>query len=81
MPTLTIRDVSEDILCELKARAALHGRSIQAEVSDILAAAVHPVRMGDSLWKLGREIGLTEPDVEKIENGRDRLPARPIDLY
>ena len=78
MPTLTIRDMSEDLLHGLKDLAAAHGRSVQAEVRIILAAAVQPKCMGDALWRLGREIGLTEAEVMEIESSRYRNPADPV---
>ncbi len=40
MPTLTIRNLTEDVHRALRLRAASHGRSVEAEVREILAAAV-----------------------------------------
>lgn len=78
MPALHIRNLPEDVHQGLKALAASHGRSTEAEVRDILASAVNPLRMGAALWELGREIGLTADEAEKIESGRDRTPAEPM---
>lgn len=81
MPALTIRNLSDDIHRALKARAASHGRSTEAEVRDILAAAVKPEgrkRVGQALWELGRELNLTDEDVAVIEASRDRTPAEPM---
>lgn len=78
MPALHIRNLPEDIHLGLKALAASHGRSTEAEVREILAMAVTPLRMGDALWELGREIGLTADEVDQIDAGRDRTPAEPL---
>ena len=62
------------------AQAAAHGRSTEAEVRDILARAVNPperVKMGEALAQLGRRLGLTNADVEALEQTRDRTPAQP----
>lgn len=62
-------------------RAALHGRSTEAEVREILAVAVKPesrVRMGDALVVLGRDIGLTNEDFEVFDRVRDKQPAVPM---
>lgn len=40
MSTLTIRNVSEDTHARLRARAASHGHSVEAEVRQILDQAV-----------------------------------------
>jgi len=40
MPTLTVRQLDDDIYRDLKAQAEASGRSMEAEVRDILASAV-----------------------------------------
>lgn len=40
MPTLTIPDVDDDLARRLRTRAAVHGRSMEAEAKSILADAV-----------------------------------------
>jgi plasmid stability protein len=40
MPTLTIRNVDADVKQKLRMRAARHGRSIEAELREILKKAV-----------------------------------------
>jgi plasmid stability protein len=77
---LTIRNLPDDVHRALRVRAALHGRSTEAEVRDILASAVKPearVRMGDALATLGREIGLTDDDLETMIQTRNKTPAEP----
>jgi plasmid stability protein len=39
MPNLLIRNLDEDVLKQLKAAAKAHGRSLQAEVHDVLRNA------------------------------------------
>lgn len=76
MAILTIRKVPDDVHRALRVRAARHGRSVEAEVREILAAAVKPekrVRMGDALAAIGRKIGLTQEDVAVLESLRDKM--------
>lgn len=39
MPDVLIRDLDEDVLKQLKAAAKAHGRSLQAEIHDVLRRA------------------------------------------
>ncbi|OQX20655.1 MAG: plasmid stabilization protein [Desulfobulbaceae bacterium A2] len=78
MAMLTVRNLPDNVHRALRMRAAVHGRSTEAEVRDILADAVKPsIRAGDALAALGREIGLTNEDVELLEQARDKTPAQP----
>lgn len=81
MAMLTIRNLPDEVHRALRVRAAENGRSTEAEVRDILASAVKPearVRMGEALAALGREIGITERDIEILNRTRDRKPAEPL---
>ena len=81
MSMLTVRNIPDDVHRALKARAAKHGRSTEAEVRDILALAVKPdtrVRLGDALGALSRQIGLTNEDIDALDQTRDRKPAEPL---
>ena len=81
MAMLTVRKLPDDVHRALKVQAALHGRSTEAEVREILAVAVLPetrVRLGDALAALGRDIGLTNEDIEALDKARDRAPAQPL---
>ncbi|WP_431926159.1 FitA-like ribbon-helix-helix domain-containing protein [Amycolatopsis tucumanensis] len=40
MATLTIRDLDDDLVAALRVRAAEHGRSVEAEVRDILRSVL-----------------------------------------
>lgn len=81
MAILTVRNVPADVHRALRVRAARHGRSTEAEVREILAAAVKPekrVRMGEALTAIGRMIGLTDEDFSVFESVRDKTPAEPL---
>jgi len=83
MPVVTIRKLSEETHRALKLRAAHHGRSTEAEMRDILEMAVRPagrLRLGSALSAMSREAGLTNADVEALEQSRDRTSAEPISL-
>jgi antitoxin FitA len=80
MPAITIRNLSDETHRALKLRAARHGRSAEVEMRVILEAAVRPtdrVRLGGALVHMSRKIGLTNADVEAIEQTRDRKAAEP----
>ena len=81
MAMLTVRNLPDDVHRALRVQAALHGRSTEAEVREILAQAVKPesrLRMGDALAALGQKIGLTNADVEALEAFKDKQPAEPM---
>lgn len=81
MAMLTVRNVPDDVHRALRVRAAQHGRSTEAEVREILAAAVKPssrVRVGEALAAIGRKIGLTDEDLTVFESVRDKTPGKPL---
>lgn len=81
MAVLTVRNVPDEVHRALRLRAAEHGRSAEAEVREILRAAVIPsgrVLLGDALSSLGRDLALTDDDVDVLEASRDRGPAEPL---
>jgi len=81
MAMLTVRDLPDDVHVALQARAAQHGRSTEAEVREIIAAAVKPEsrqRLGDALAALGSRIGLTDDDFEVFDQLRDKMPVEPL---
>jgi plasmid stability protein len=72
---ITVRNLSDETHRALKARAARHRRSTEAEVRAILEEAVAPadrVRLGSLLAGIGRESDGVELDV-----GRDLTATRP----
>jgi plasmid stability protein len=81
MAMLTVRNLPDDVHRALRVQAALHGRSTEAEVREILATAVKPesrVRLGEALSALGRKVGLTNEDFEVIQQAKDKMPAEPM---
>jgi plasmid stability protein len=81
MAMLTVRNLPDEVHRALRVQAALHGHSTEAEVREILAAAVKPpsrVLLGDALAALGRQVGLTNEDVAVLQRGKDQTPAQPL---
>ena len=80
MAAVTIRNLSEEAYRALKVRAAQHNRSAEAEMRASLEAAVRPegrLRLGTALSEMSRKIGLTNADVEALEQSRDAHSAEP----
>jgi len=76
MPAITVRNLSPETHRALKARAASHGRSTEAEVRSILDDAVNDgPRLGSLLVDISRDAGGFELEIE-----RDRTPREPIDF-
>lgn len=81
MAAVTIRNLPEETHRALKVRAAQHNRSTEAEMRAILEDAVRPagrLRVGTMLAGMSRKIGLTNADVEALDQTRDRTPAEPL---
>jgi antitoxin FitA len=82
MAMLTVRNLPDEVHRALRVRAATNGRSTEAEVRAILEQAVRPsgrVELGSLLAEIGRDAALSEADISAL-TGRDRSPARPLDL-
>ncbi len=78
---MTIRNLSEETHCALRVRAAEHGRSTEAEIRDILDKAAKPegrIKLGSLLAAIGRDAGLTNEDVELLEQHRDQTQVTPM---
>lgn len=76
MAAVTIRNLPEATHRALKARAARHGRSTEAEIRAIIESAVQPsTRLGSALAELGRKYGGVDLSVE-----RDQSLAPPVRL-
>jgi len=83
MPALTIRNIPDDIHRGLKALAAQHGRSAEAEVRELIASAVFPSerrRIGSAMSDIWVGARLTENEAGIIDGARDRAPAKPMSL-
>jgi plasmid stability protein len=74
MAVITVRNLSEETARALKTRAARSGRSTEAEVREILNAAVQtPVGIGTALAALGKRVGGID-----LPRRRKRSPARAV---
>ena len=76
MPSITIRNVTEEVHRALRVRAATHGRSAEAEIRIILENAVRPdgrIKLGSLLAEIGREAGGFDLEIE-----RDKTPVEPM---
>jgi len=76
MPAVTIRNLPEATHRALKAQAARHGRSTEAEIREIIENAVRPkdrIRLGSELAAIGREFGGVDLDID-----RDQTPAGTV---
>jgi plasmid stability protein len=79
MPSVTVRNLPEEVHRAIRVRAAQHGRSIEAEMRDILESAVKPqgrIKLGSMLAEIGSKVRLTEAEFAIFESVRDNIPAR-----
>jgi plasmid stability protein len=79
MPSVTVRHLPDEVHRAIRVRAARHGRSIEAELREILESAVRPqgrVKLGSLLAEIGRELGLSDEELALVDSVRDRTPAR-----
>ena len=82
MAILTVRNVPDEVHRALRVRAALRGRSTEAEVRAILEETVLPegrVGLGSLLTAVGRRAKLTDDESAGFAR-RDSAPALPLDL-
>jgi antitoxin FitA len=78
MAAIVIRNLSLETHRALRARAAQHGRSAEAEARTILDEAVRPVtrvKLGSALAALAQSLGGLD-----LDTTRDKTPAEPITL-
>jgi plasmid stability protein len=76
MPSVSVRNLSDETHRALKIRAARHGRSTEAEIRHILDAAVNPaprIKLGSLLAEIGRETGGFD-----TEGLRDKTISEPV---
>jgi plasmid stability protein len=76
MSSITVRNLSEETHRALRVRAALAGRSTEAEVRAILDNAARPqdrVKLGSLLAEIGRQAGGFDLVTE-----RDQSSAEPV---
>jgi len=81
MSAVTIRNLPEETHRALRLRAAINGRSTEAEIRAILEDAVRPegrVKLGSLLSGIARQAGVENEDVDALERARDKSPAGPL---
>ena len=82
MAMLTVRNLPDEVHRALRVRAALRGRSTEAEVRAILKETVLPegrVALGSLLTAVGQRAGLTEEESAGFAL-RDSAPGRAVEL-
>ena len=81
MAMLTVRNLTDEVHRALRVRAAMHGRSTEAEVRVILENAVKPqgrLKLGSLLADIGRQAMLTDDEFAVFEHMREKTPAQPV---
>ncbi len=82
MSSITVRNIPDEVHRAIRVRAAMHGRSAEAEVRSILEQAAKPegrLKLGTLLASIAREAGgLTDEELALFENARDKTPAEPM---
>jgi plasmid stability protein len=76
MSSITVRNIPEETHRALRVRAAMAGRSTEAEVRAILENAARPddrIMLGSLLAEIGQEAGGADLVFE-----RDKTPAEPL---
>lgn len=76
MASVTVRNLSDETHRALRVRAAMHGRSTEAEIRAILDNTVRPdnrIKLGSLLAKIGLEVGGVDLEIE-----RDKSPIEPL---
>jgi antitoxin FitA len=79
MPTLTVRNLTEETHRALRVRAARHGRSTEAEVRVILEETVRPsqrLKIGSEIRRIASEIG----NMDDLEVSRQSSRIRGADF-
>lgn len=80
MKNMTIRNLPDEVHRAIRQRAAVHGRSAEAELRAIITDAVQPperIKLGSLLADIGRDVELTG-DEHAVLTARDRSPAEPL---
>jgi plasmid stability protein len=83
MAMLTVRNLPDEVHRALRVRAASHGRSTEAEVREILEAAVKPegrIKLGSLLAEIGRQTGMTDEEFSLLQQVRGKDHARAADF-
>jgi plasmid stability protein len=81
MVAMTIRNIPEELHRALKLRAAQNNRSAEAEVRALMEEKLRPearLKLGTALAAISRDIGLTNADIEALQELRTVQPAEPL---
>lgn len=81
MAMLTVRNIPDEVHRALRAQAARHGHSMEAEAREILESAVSPdgrVKLGSLLADIGRQARLTDAEFAVFAKVRDKTAARSV---
>ena len=76
MASFTVHNLSDETHRALRVRAAMNGRSAEAEIRAILEGAVRPegrIKLGTFLTEISREVDGFNIDIE-----RDKTPSEPV---
>lgn len=78
MAQLVVRDLEDDVKERLQRRAGAHGQSMEAEVRDILRAAVTEIAessepLGTRIARRFKETGIDKP-IEEVRDWGGRVP-------
>lgn len=79
MPSVTIRNLPDEVHRALVARAQRHGRSLEAELRAILedvARSPARLRLGSFLARLGQDLALSEEEWSAFAQSREGSLAR-----
>ncbi|MDY0300638.1 MAG: antitoxin [Trichlorobacter sp.] len=83
MHSVTIRNVPDEVHRAIRIRASNYGRTIEAEICNMLECAVKPqeqVKLGSLLTKIGKQTRLTDEEVELLHSMHDQCAARAASL-
>jgi plasmid stability protein len=74
-----VRNLADEVHRAIRAQAARHGRSAEAEIREILKSAVKPqgrMKLGSLLVEVGRKARLTDDEFALLEGVREKTSAR-----
>ena len=76
MASIIVRGLDDSVKRQIAAQAKVHGRSMEAEVRDILTRAAHRPNIGLALMRVAQEVG----GIEDLAIPERDEPARAADF-
>jgi plasmid stability protein len=76
MASVTVRNLSDETHRALRVRAAMHGRSTEAEIRAILEVAVRPesrIKLGTYLEEIRSEVGGFNIEIERDQTHNEPM--------